>query len=73
VTKDPVSAMRPVISLQDFARAVAARKQALGITQADIVAARNSGARRTPAKRAQLARVQARARAAGLEPYPANF
>jgi hypothetical protein len=65
--------MRPAIPLQDFVRAIAARKQALGITDADIAAARNGGLRRTPAKREQLARIQARARAAGLTPYPANF
>jgi hypothetical protein len=65
--------MRQAITLQEFARAVEARKAALGITDARIEAARNSGRARTPAKREQLARIQARARAAGLEPYPAKF
>jgi len=65
--------MRQAISLQAFARAVEARKAELGITDARIAAARNSGAARTDEKRAQLARIQARARAAGLEPYPAKF
>ena len=65
--------MRPAVALQDFARQIAARKQALGITDADIAAARNSGLRRMPANREQLARIQARARAAGLTPYPAKF
>jgi len=65
--------MRPAVALQDCARQIAARKQALGITDADIAAARNSGLRRMPANREQLARIQARARAAGLTPYPAKF
>ena len=65
--------MRQAISLQDFARAIEARKAELGITEARIAAARNNGTTRTDAKRAQIARIQARARAAGLEPYPANF
>ena len=65
--------MRQAVSLQDFLRAVAVRKAELGITDARIEAARNSGRTRTQAKRDQLARIQARARAAGLEPYPAKF
>jgi hypothetical protein len=56
-----------------YLRWVAARKKALGITDRDIEAARNSGQGRTPEKRALLARVGERAKRAGKTPLPANF
>jgi uncharacterized membrane protein YebE (DUF533 family) len=65
--------MRRVKSLQAFLQEVEDRKRALGITDAMIVAARNDGTRRTPEKRETLARIQKRARAAGVEPLPARF
>jgi len=65
--------MRRVKSLPAFLREVDDRKRALGITDATIVSARNTGDRRTPQKREMLARVQERARNAGLPPLPAKF
>lgn len=65
--------MRVVISAEDFARAVEAHKRAIGVQEAAFDAARNSGRRRSPEKRAFLARIQERARRAGLEPIPAKF
>jgi hypothetical protein len=61
------------VKLSELKERVAARKAALGITDADIEAARNSGLRRTPEKREFLARIAARARAAGQTPVPANY
>jgi hypothetical protein len=54
-------------------RWVAERKKALGITDRDIEAARNSGQRRTPEKRALLAGITRRAKRAGKTPLPANY
>jgi hypothetical protein len=65
--------MRRAKSLQAFLQEVEDRKRALGITDAMIVDARNTGERRTPEKREMLARIQKRARAAGVEPMPAKF
>ena len=56
-----------------YLEAVARRRRELGITDEDIVAARNPGDRRTPEKRELLRRIGERARAAGLEPLPAKF
>lgn len=61
------------MSAGEFALAVQARKIACGLQDEDVAAARNSGRRRTPEKRQQIARIQDRARAAGLEPLAANF
>lgn len=61
------------VSLQDFAAAVAARKQAVGLTDNDLASMRNSGRRRTPEKREALARIQRRAQDAGLTPLPAHL
>jgi hypothetical protein len=61
------------MSLSSLRKDIVARKAALGITEADIEAARNLGTRRTPEKRAALARIQTRARERGLSPLPANF
>lgn len=65
--------MRDPVPVQDFVARVQARKAALGLTDADFVAARNSGLRRTEGKRAQLRAIAERAKAAGLTPYPAKF
>jgi hypothetical protein len=65
--------MRRVKSLEAFLQEVEDRKRALGITDEMIVAARNTGERRTPEKREALARLQERAKAAGVEPLPAKF
>lgn len=65
--------MRKGMSVSEFVQAVEARKRAAGVGDEAFVAARNSGRRRTAAKRQQLARIQERARSAGLEPLPANF
>ncbi len=56
-----------------YLRWVAERRKALGITDCDIEAARNSGHRRTPEKRALLARIVVRAKRAGKRPLPANY
>ncbi len=65
--------MRGVVSVAAFVQAVEARKRALGVTDEMIAAGRNSGRRRTPEKRRQLAAIQDRARKAGLTPLAANF
>jgi hypothetical protein len=61
------------VRLQDFIQAVEDRKRSLGIGDEVLLAARNSGERRTPEKREMLARIRERARKAGLEPLPAKF
>jgi flagellum-specific peptidoglycan hydrolase FlgJ len=61
------------ITLAVLRQQIRERKQALGITEAEIRAARNAGLRRSPEKRAFLARIQARARAAGQTPVPAEY
>jgi hypothetical protein len=60
-------------ALSEFLARIDARKVTLGITPAATAAARNNGTRRTAEKRAQLLRIQARARDAGLAPLPARF
>ena len=65
--------MKPARTLEEIQEEIEARKHELGITDEMIAAARNSGVGRTRLKREQLARIQERARAAGLEPYPAKF
>jgi len=52
---------------------IEARRRELGITDADDRACMNDGLARTPEKRAFLARIAERARAAGLEPFEANY
>ncbi len=68
------SAMRTV-SLTHLQKQVEARRDALGIldTPAEVEALRNKGARRTPEKRALLARIRQRALEAGVEPLKAYF
>jgi flagellum-specific peptidoglycan hydrolase FlgJ len=61
------------MTLQEFRKEVQARKLAAGVTDREIEAARNSGIRRTPEKRAFIARIQERAQAAGKTPLPANY
>lgn len=61
------------VPLQVFVQGVEARKRAAGITNEMISGARNSGERRTPQKRALLARTRERAIKAGLQPLPARF
>ena len=68
-----MTAMAEPVRLQDFVARVQARKAALGLTEADFAAARNSGLRRTEGKRAQLRAMAERAKAAGLTPYPAKY
>jgi hypothetical protein len=65
--------MRKASSYQSVALAIAERKRELGVTDEAVATARNSGTRRTREKRELLQRIQARARAAGVEPLPANF
>ena len=65
--------MRRAKSLQAFLQEVDDRKRALGITDELIASARNNGDRREPEKREMLARIQERAKAAGVKPMPAKF
>jgi hypothetical protein len=65
--------MRRIASLSSFVQAVESRKASVGVTEEMIWRARNNGSRRTPEKREELALIQDRARASGVEPLPANF
>jgi hypothetical protein len=65
--------MRRLPPLSTFLAIVAERKRVLGITDEAYVRARNRGRRRTPEKRELLRRIQRRARAAGTEPFEADF
>ena len=65
--------MRRMVDASAFVQAVEARKRAVGLSDDTIAEARNSGRRRTPAKRELISRIQERARSAGLEPLAANF
>ena len=65
--------MRRIDDLPAFVAAIEAHRQALGLTEADLQRARNTGERRTEAKRAAIASTQRRAKAAGLEPLPAGI
>lgn len=60
------------IKLTDHLAAVAARKAALGMveTPESVAGMRNRGERRTPAKRAMLREIAARAAAAGKTALP---
>jgi hypothetical protein len=58
------------MTIQQITALIQARKRDLGITDEQIERARNSGERRTPEKRAILARQRKRATLAGLEPFP---
>ena len=52
---------------------VQARRDELGITEADDKACRNSGLRRTPEKRDLLQRIANRCHEAGFKPFEANY
>jgi hypothetical protein len=52
---------------------IQARRDALGITEADDDECRNSGLRRTEKKRAILRFIAERCAAAGVEPLAANY
>lgn len=64
-----------IISLSDFLNGIRQRKADLGITDTPerTEAMRNDGSRRTARKRAMLARIDDRARAAGVPPLKANY
>lgn len=63
------------ITMSDLRTRVQAAKRRIGWTddEASIAALRNTGRNRTPAKRALLAEIDERARAAGLDPVPSNY
>lgn len=57
----------------DLLQRIRARRAALGITELDDEACRNTGRRRTADKRAFLQRIAQRCREAGVEPLKAAF
>jgi hypothetical protein len=61
------------VRLEDLAGMLERRRRELGITPERLERARNDGRRRTPEKRELLRRMAERARAAGVEPFPAAF
>jgi hypothetical protein len=61
------------MTVQEVTDRIQAKKRDLNITDDRIERVRNSGERRTPEKRAILARQKERATLAGLDPYPANY
>jgi hypothetical protein len=65
--------MQRLTSFSQLTAKVAERRRELGITDETIIAARNSGRRRTEAKRELLRRIQERARAAGVRPFQATY
>jgi len=66
--------MTKQIALQDLLSRIAAKRAALGLDAPEVdKMMRNSGARRTPKKRAALRRIEARARSAGVDPVPGKF
>jgi|GEM_PF-2976479 len=65
--------MRRVSSLSAFAKEIEDRKRSLGISDDAIRLARNTGERRSSAKRALLAAMRQRALDHGLEPLAAQF
>lgn len=64
-----------ITTLEDFLEGIRQRKAELGIVDAleRTEAMRNKGARRTEEKRAMLARVDERARQAGITPLKAYY
>ncbi len=64
-----------IVPLSDFLAGIRERKAELGIidTPERTEAMRNTGARRTPQKRAMLKRMDERASDAGVVPPKANF
>ncbi len=65
--------MTHIFDAHEYLKRMAIRKAELGITEAEIAAARNSGANRTPEKRELLARIAERAKRAGKTPLPARY
>ncbi len=65
--------MRSLGRFEDYIAGSDQRRVAAGLTEMDYVRARNNGRRRTPEKREFLKAIAERARAAGVEPLPANF
>ena len=65
--------MSEEIDFTELQRGIAERKAALGITDTDADLFRNNGRRRTPEKRAFLARIAERCRQAGIDPLKANY
>ena len=63
------------IDLNSYLVGVKARKAKLAPDSGLLVveSCRNGGARRTPKKRAALKRADLRAKAAGVQPVPANY
>jgi hypothetical protein len=59
--------------LSELRARIRAKKVLLGISEAEISAARNAGLRRTQAKRDFLARIDARTRAAGQASIPSSY
>ena len=63
----------PEICFQDLMRQIDERRVSLGITDVDDAACRNSGLRRTEAKREILREIAKRCSEAGIEPLEANY
>lgn len=63
------------ITMTELRARVEAAKRRIGwvADEATIEALRNSGHNRTPAKRELLARIDERARAAGVKPIPSKY
>ena len=63
------------VKLNELLEEIEARKASIGMrdTPETVDAFRNKGARRTPAKRALLQRIEERARAAGRDPVTAHY
>jgi hypothetical protein len=59
--------------LEDFCREMEAWRQTVGLTETDDWEMRNTGERRTLAKRELLRRIVERGRAVGIEPFSANY
>jgi hypothetical protein len=60
-------------SLENFCREREAWRQIVGLTEIDDREMRNTGERRTLAKRELLRRIVERSSAAGIEPFSANY
>jgi hypothetical protein len=60
-------------SLENFCREMEAWRQTVGLTETDDWEMRNTGERRTLAKRELLRRIVERSRAAGIGPFSASY
>jgi hypothetical protein len=65
--------MRRVASLPAYIQGIEDRKHVAGVTDDMIIRARNSGERRTPEKRQQLADIALMAVESGMQPLAANY